>query len=504
MSEFLDRIHAAENDIKNANKNLKAVEKEKAKTIKAMENGLENLAAEKEALELSLTSPSFSYGAVDVFLDHVTYQGHSFPLDENTTTEISASGNVYSTTDVKSKNGVSLGGALIGTAIAGPIGTVVGGKKTKVKTDTTVHDNRKLYLTVNTSKGAFSCECDPDDETGVRELAANIRTMALHADTAVATVKGQIEAKKKEIADGKALLLEERNDHSSINAAQDIIIQKEKALSDLKANASSSELAELEKNVANKKRIKIIIGAIVCLLLLIVLIASMFGGNEDKATEESTTLQPTTVVTVTTATTMTVPENAVVEQRGGVWGLYENGVLVDSFTGIASNNLGTWYIKNGLVDFSYTGPVTFNGISYEVNGGQANPSNNNGVSKELNSLQTLFTSLNNSTTREEIDSYIAQNGFEKFAFTHDSGYQIGYESSAVRERGRDREGEAVDINFVTSGDEDNIGKVSSAEYAIHTGFNTQTLLKYEAGTFYYNGNPCASGEEAMQLFLTNQ
>ena len=223
MSEFLDRIRAAENDIKNANKHLKAVEKEKENKLKNMEKGLQALAADKETLALKLTSPSFSYEDLDVYLDYINYRGQVYPLDEQTTTEISSSGNVYTTTDVKSKNGVSLGGALVGAAIAGPIGTVVGGKKTKVKTNTTVHDDRKLFLTVNTSKGSISCECDPDDENIVRELAANIRTMALHADTAVATVRQQIEAKEHEISDGKALLLEARNDHSAVNAALTIL-----------------------------------------------------------------------------------------------------------------------------------------------------------------------------------------------------------------------------------------------------------------------------------------
>lgn len=370
MSDFLNRIRAAENEIKDANKHLKAVEKEKANRLKAMEKGLQTLAAEKEELELSLTSPSFSYEAVDVYLDHVTYLGHSYPLDEHTTTEISASGNVYSTSDVSSKNGVSLGGALIGAAIAGPIGTVVGGKKTKVETKTTVHDDRKLFLTVNTSKGAFSCECDPDDEAEVRELAANIRTMALHADTAVETVKRQIEAKEQEIADEKVLLLEAKNDHSAIHSAQDVINEKEKALKDLKENASPNELAELEKNVANKKRLKIIIGAVAGLLLLFVLIAAFSGGDEKEATETTTAIPSTTVTTVTTTMPVTVPRNAVVEEGGNGWGLYENGTLITTFTGIASNDLGSWYIKDGLVDFSYNGPITFNNAVYNVVNGQ--------------------------------------------------------------------------------------------------------------------------------------
>ena len=123
---------------------------------------------------------------------------------------------------------------------------------------------------------------------------------------------------------------------------------------------------------------------------------------------------------------------------------------------------------------------------------------------EMNSLQSLFASVSSTMTRDEIDAYIEENGLVKYAFTHDSAYYIGYDESAIRERGRDREGEAVDISFVTSGDMDKLGMVQSAEYAEHTGFNTHTALKFENDTFYYEGNPCADGEKAMQKYLHKQ
>lgn len=122
---------------------------------------------------------------------------------------------------------------------------------------------------------------------------------------------------------------------------------------------------------------------------------------------------------------------------------------------------------------------------------------------EMNSLQTLFTTLNESTTKDDIDKSIEKNGFVTHEFSFDSGYYIGYESSAVRQRGRDREGEALDVNFVTSGDIEKVGTVSSAEYGINTGSSSHYYLKYEKGKFYYDGKECASGEEAMQLYLAN-
>ena len=122
---------------------------------------------------------------------------------------------------------------------------------------------------------------------------------------------------------------------------------------------------------------------------------------------------------------------------------------------------------------------------------------------EMNSLQILFTTLNESTTKEDIDKAIEKNSFVTHEFSFDSGYYIGYESSAVRQRGRDREGEALDINFVTSGNAEKVVTVSSAEYTIHTGSSTHYSLKYENGKFYYEGEECISGEEAMQLYLAN-
>lgn len=121
--------------------------------------------------------------------------------------------------------------------------------------------------------------------------------------------------------------------------------------------------------------------------------------------------------------------------------------------------------------------------------------------KEMNSLLKLFASLSTSMTRDEIDAYIADNGMVKYAFTRDSAYYIGYDSSAIRQRDRDREGEAVDINFVNSGNDSKLGMVESAEYAVHTGSSTHYALKFEHGVFYYEGKTCSSGEEAVQKFL---
>lgn len=62
--------------------------------------------------------------------------------------------------------------------------------------------------------------------------------------------------------------------------------------------------------------------------------------------------------------------DTLVTKVDGVWGVYEDGKLVDSYTGIATNENGTWYIKDGKVDFSFSGSVDFAGKTFQVTNGR--------------------------------------------------------------------------------------------------------------------------------------
>ena len=48
----------------------------------------------------------------------------------------------------------------------------------------------------------------------------------------------------------------------------------------------------------------------------------------------------------------------------------ENGALNFGFTGLAQNEYGWWYIRSGMLDFSYTGYVNWYGTAYRVQNGQ--------------------------------------------------------------------------------------------------------------------------------------
>ncbi len=62
--------------------------------------------------------------------------------------------------------------------------------------------------------------------------------------------------------------------------------------------------------------------------------------------------------------------DTLVTKENGVWGVFKDGQLDTSYNGLAMNEYGTWCIKDGKADFSYTGPYDFAGKTYQVNGGK--------------------------------------------------------------------------------------------------------------------------------------
>ncbi len=96
-------------------------------------------------------------------------------------------------------------------------------------------------------------------------------------------------------------------------------------------------------------------------------------GESGAATAATTAAATTTTTTATTtAAAVTVPAGATVTKASdGKWALVNNGSVVTDFTGVASNDLGTWYIANGYVDFSYNGSYSFNGTDYNFVNGKA-------------------------------------------------------------------------------------------------------------------------------------
>ena len=61
-----------------------------------------------------------------------------------------------------------------------------------------------------------------------------------------------------------------------------------------------------------------------------------------------------------------IPEGAKVTTVRGSWGLYKDDELIDRYSGLAENEFGMWVIKDGYVDFDYTGNYSSNGQTYNI------------------------------------------------------------------------------------------------------------------------------------------
>ena len=120
---------------------------------------------------------------------------------------------------------------------------------------------------------------------------------------------------------------------------------------------------------------------IAALLAAAIIIVVLFrtGHMPGQFVDEPTTAQSVTETKLegpqVEAVDFILPEGAEVKSGDNGWGVYQYDSLVRRYKGVASNNLGTWYIRDGLVDFSYNGYVIVNGTTYKVNKGKVETSN---------------------------------------------------------------------------------------------------------------------------------
>ena len=125
------------------------------------------------------------------------------------------------------------------------------------------------------------------------------------------------------------------------------------------------------------------------LLLILLLLALLYGLSQYlgtgrgslenvsvSATGASATSHEATTVQTIEVKEYVIPAGAAVVKGSKGWGLYDYyGNLISGYTGIASNDRGTWYLNDGIVDFSYTGNLSVGGTVYPVNGGKVDVGN---------------------------------------------------------------------------------------------------------------------------------
>lgn len=136
------------------------------------------------------------------------------------------------------------------------------------------------------------------------------------------------------------------------------------------------------KGLSKEVKSAIIIGIVILLLLVLGIIYGQKEKTEvadtptttvTEVAEETTAAAETTTAAAETTTSaqVTVPEGATLTKIGDLnWELQKDGAKVASFTGIAENGNGKWYVENGAVNFGFSGKVVFNGVTYDIENGK--------------------------------------------------------------------------------------------------------------------------------------
>lgn len=153
------------------------------------------------SLENDLHGKVASVGGVSLYHDRLEAGGSTYKLEHGLRVTVNTSGGRYSTTEV-SGGGASIGGAVLGAAIAGVPGAVIGGRK-KVKSKEIIHDDRRLYVTIESPQGGQSVNLNPDLEQQARSLAAQVPGCINQYQGLVQDIPPKIEALKAKLEEAE-------------------------------------------------------------------------------------------------------------------------------------------------------------------------------------------------------------------------------------------------------------------------------------------------------------
>lgn len=140
------------------------------------------------------------------------------------------------------------------------------------------------------------------------------------------------------------------------------------------------------------------------LVLVIVLITTLKTCSGDVRTQEP---QTTTTVTETTTTTTTIRHYTMDElevredKSDGNWYAYAGDEKALTYTGLARNEYGLWYVVNGKVDFQKSGTEYVDGKEYTITQGKVQEAetttqrvtDSSGVSIEMKEMMDSYESF---------------------------------------------------------------------------------------------------------------
>ena len=111
MSEYIRRIDEADKAVREAKKALSQAEKNREKKLKQLNREIRDN-------EDYISKPRKTYAGISLYIDHLEYEKQKYVLNENTWAEVITSGQITTAVSTKSGNGLSVGGALLGGAVA--------------------------------------------------------------------------------------------------------------------------------------------------------------------------------------------------------------------------------------------------------------------------------------------------------------------------------------------------------------------------------------------------
>ncbi|WP_125963082.1 hypothetical protein [Bifidobacterium dolichotidis] len=227
--------------VQHAEQRLQAVIQEYQKTIQRVQR-------EKDYAIQSRTRRIGSFQNAVLFANRVESNGIVVSFEQPVQVNVTISGTFYTTQDTKSGVGVSLGGAVLGGVVAGPMGAVIGGKKDKVNTTTQVHDNRVVYITVTAPRSQILIQAPAGAESQARAFANLItNTYGSYEKTSVFMERlRQLDLKLESVRSSIAPIRQAEQHVNAVCANDAPVRRAQNKLASILASASPDELAQLD------------------------------------------------------------------------------------------------------------------------------------------------------------------------------------------------------------------------------------------------------------------
>lgn len=228
-----------------------------AQAKSAKQSEIDNIEKQIQAAREIFDGEVEQCAGITLYGDHVVYNGRSLMLDKGVQASVETSGNIYTTTKVTgTSGGFGVGRAVVGGALAGPLGAAVGGatKRGSTTTSNKVHDERNLFIIIQNEYGYISARGNPNNEGFARYFVSE----TMNAAATYSSRRDQSEKSVKELEELKAQIVA---DTSSITAAENIVssvkmdtAQVDQARAELNAVVSTGTAEERAKFEAKEAK----------------------------------------------------------------------------------------------------------------------------------------------------------------------------------------------------------------------------------------------------------